>query len=55
VLAAAGTRTESRGCHLRTDFPARDDTWQRASLVIVLDDAGRPTVQVAASREGRAA
>ena len=25
VLAAAGTRTESRGCHVRTDFPARDD------------------------------
>ena len=22
VLAAAGTRTESRGCHVRTDFPA---------------------------------
>jgi L-aspartate oxidase len=30
VLAAAGTRTESRGCHVRTDFPLRDDVWQRA-------------------------
>ena len=32
VLAAAGTRTESRGCHVRTDHPDRDDAWQRASL-----------------------
>jgi L-aspartate oxidase len=44
VLAAAGTRTESRGCHVRTDHPDRDDAWQRASLHITLDDAGRPTV-----------
>ena len=34
VLAAAGTRTESRGCHVRTDFPDRDDTWQRESLLV---------------------
>jgi L-aspartate oxidase len=45
VLAAAGTRTESRGCHVRTDFPARDDGWQRASLEVALDDAGRPVVR----------
>jgi L-aspartate oxidase len=45
VLAAAGTRTESRGCHVRTDFPERDDQWQRASLVLTLDAAGRPVVQ----------
>jgi len=45
VLAAAGTRTESRGCHVRTDFPERDDRWQRASLEIRLDDHGRPLVQ----------
>ncbi|HWM57846.1 MAG TPA: L-aspartate oxidase [Pseudonocardia sp.] len=44
VLAAAGTRTESRGCHVRTDFPDRDDAWQRASLPIRLDDAGHPVV-----------
>ncbi|TWF82462.1 L-aspartate oxidase [Pseudonocardia hierapolitana] len=45
VLAAAGTRTESRGCHVRTDFPDRDDRWQRASLELALDADGRPVVQ----------
>ena len=44
VLAAAGTRTETRGCHVRTDHPGRDDAWQRASLSVTLDDAGRPVV-----------
>ena len=44
VLAAAGTRTESRGCHVRTDFPDRDDTWQRSSLYVRLDHAGRPEI-----------
>ena len=47
VLAAAGTRTESRGSHVRTDFPERDDTWQRASLVVGLDAAQRPVVRSA--------
>ncbi|WP_232662165.1 L-aspartate oxidase [Pseudonocardia sp. TRM90224] len=45
VLAVAGSRTESRGCHVRTDFPDRDDRWQRASSVVVLDAAGRPVVR----------
>jgi L-aspartate oxidase len=45
VLVAAGTRTESRGCHVRTDFPERDDVWQRTSLVVGLDRSGRPIVQ----------
>ncbi|MHA6630192.1 L-aspartate oxidase [Pseudonocardia sichuanensis] len=45
VLAAAGTRTESRGCHVRTDFPERDDVWQRASLELTLDAAGQPVVR----------
>uniref|UniRef100_UPI001BDC1810 L-aspartate oxidase n=1 Tax=Pseudonocardia lacus TaxID=2835865 RepID=UPI001BDC1810 len=44
VLAAAGSRTESRGCHRRTDFPDRDDTWQRESLAIGLDALGRAVV-----------
>jgi L-aspartate oxidase len=45
VLAAAGTRTESRGCHVRSDFPERDDVWQRASLELTLDAAGAPVVR----------
>ena len=37
LLAAAGSRTESRGCHVRTDHPHRDDRWQRASVAVTLD------------------
>ncbi|WP_224386480.1 L-aspartate oxidase [Pseudonocardia sp. ICBG1293] len=44
VLAAAGTRRESRGCHVRTDFPDRDDAHQAVSLRVRLDAAGRPVV-----------
>jgi L-aspartate oxidase len=44
VLAAAGTRRESRGCHVRTDFAGRDDVHQRSSLTISLDAAGHPVV-----------
>ncbi len=53
VLAAAGTRTESRGCHVRTDFPERDDVWQRVSNEVRLDAAGRPVV-AARARAGAA-
>jgi L-aspartate oxidase len=49
VLAAAGTRTESRGCHVRTDFPARDDVWQRRSLQVALDGTGRPLIDAVAA------
>lgn len=49
VLAAAGTRTESRGCHVRTDHPGRDDVWQGGSLEVVLDATGRPVVRSAAA------
>jgi L-aspartate oxidase len=48
VLAAAGTRRESRGCHVRTDFATRDDVYQRSSLTITLDAAGRPVVETQA-------
>jgi len=48
VLAAAGTRTESRGSHLRLDFPDRDDVWQAQSIEIALDASGQPTVAQAA-------
>lgn len=47
VLAAAGTRTESRGCHVRTDFPRTDDIHQRESLLVSLRGDGRLAVRSA--------
>jgi L-aspartate oxidase len=38
LLAAAGSRTESRGCHLRRDHPRRDDRWQGSSTAVTLAD-----------------
>lgn len=43
VLAAASARTESRGCHLRTDHPRPATCWRR-SITVTLDDAGTPVV-----------
>jgi L-aspartate oxidase len=53
VLAAAGTRTESRGCHVRADFPHRDDVWQRTGNEVRLNAAGLPVV-AAGARVGAA-
>jgi L-aspartate oxidase len=44
VLAAAGERTESRGCHVRTDYPDRDDVGWRRSLLVRLAESGEPEV-----------
>jgi L-aspartate oxidase len=38
LLTAAGSRTESRGCHLRRDHPRRDDRWQGSSTAVTLVD-----------------
>jgi len=40
LAAAAAARTESRGCHRRTDFPDRRPEWE-VRLVHRVDDAGR--------------
>lgn len=41
LLAAATARTESRGCHLRTDHPASAALWRR-SIPVTLDETGSP-------------
>ena len=43
LLAAAVRRTESRGCHVRTDFPSPDGTWRRSQL-IRLSPSGQPVL-----------
>ncbi|MGH3962390.1 MAG: L-aspartate oxidase [Pseudonocardiaceae bacterium] len=43
LLAAATARTETRGCHVRTDHPRTAARW-RHSLTVVLDDVGAPVV-----------
>lgn len=43
LLAAASERTETRGCHVRTDHPRSALRWRR-SLAMVLDEAGTPMV-----------
>lgn len=53
VLAAATARAESRGCHLRTDYPRAAARWRR-SIAVVLDDSGVP-VPAASALVGGAA
>ena len=44
LVAAAARRTESRGCHVRTDFPdCHDLVWQRSQL-IRLSPSGQPVL-----------
>jgi L-aspartate oxidase len=41
LTAVAGLRNESRGGHVRSDFPARDDDRWRGHQTVRLDDDGR--------------
>jgi L-aspartate oxidase len=47
LVAMAGARTESRGCHVRTDFPGRDDRRWRRSLRAGPGDPGVMPAEVA--------
>lgn len=44
LLVAAAARTESRGCHVRTDHPDRDDRGWRRSQTIRLNPSGQPVL-----------
>ncbi|MET0132353.1 MAG: L-aspartate oxidase [Kibdelosporangium sp.] len=46
LIAAASARTESRGCHVRSDFPATDEAWQRG-LAVRLNPSGQPVLAAA--------
>jgi len=44
VLTAARARHETRGCHVRYDFPERNDEWYAVSMLIRLDQDGQPVL-----------
>jgi L-aspartate oxidase len=44
LIAAAAERTESRGCHVRTDYPNADDAGWRRSVAVRLTPSGQPVL-----------
>jgi fumarate reductase flavoprotein subunit len=47
MAQSAMERTESRGAHQRTDYPARDDDKFLAHSLVYRDAGGRPRVEYA--------
>jgi len=53
VVLAAAERTESRGCHRRSDFPATDAGWRRRLGVKLTHDGVEVATTPVVSREER--
>jgi L-aspartate oxidase len=53
LIAAASLREESRGCHVRDDFPATEPDWSR-SLTVRLTPSGQPMIAERALVRGAA-
>ncbi|MDQ3405436.1 MAG: L-aspartate oxidase [Actinomycetota bacterium] len=54
LIASAATRTESRGCHVRTDFLATDDANWRRGLIVRLTPSGQPVLARPTTLKGAA-
>ena len=53
LIAAAERRAESRGCHVRTDFPDTDESWLRG-LTVRLNPSGQPVLAQPTALRGAA-